>query len=128
MGSCGGGVRWRSGDELQHGGVPLRRSGGGAAVGRRRWRRRISPPELVDVGYRVRDRGFGIGPGHSEFQDGKNHAIDDDGRCIGSPDSGVPQIASSLEGFDVKTAIRLGHAGSPVALEPNQTIFSHRQM
>src|SRR5271167_611913 len=92
---------------------------GGLAPGVRHGRRRISPPEVVDMAFRVGNRGVGIGPRNSEFKDRKKHAVDHDGRGIGSPDTRVPQIAASLEGFDVKTWIKVDHGECPYAsLEP----------
>ena len=48
-------------------------------------------------------------------------AVDHDGRGIGAPDPGVPQVASRLERFDVETVITTGHADSPCVLEPDRT-------
>jgi hypothetical protein len=87
----------------------------GLALGVRLGRRRISPPEMVDMAFRVGNRGVGIGPRNSELKDRKEHAIDHDRRCIGAPDPGVPQIAASLEGFDVKTVIEMDHAEFPLS-------------
>ena len=87
----------------------------GKKIGARRaiW----SPPhiaaEMVDMAFRVGNRGVGIGPRNAEFKDRKNHAIDHDRRGIGAPDPGVPQIAASLEGIDVKTVVEMDHAEFP---------------
>ena len=61
----------------------------------------------------MRDRGIRIGEGDPEFQRGEQLAVDHDRRRIGAPDPGMPEVASGLEGFDVKTVMMACHGGPP---------------
>src|ERR1700753_2858410 len=59
----------------------------------------------------VGDRGVRgrAGGGDAEFQRVEQFAVDHDRRRIGAPDPGVPEVASGLEGFDVKTVVMARH-------------------
>src|SRR6266566_6336495 len=61
--------------------------------------------EVVDVSLRIGYRGIGIGPREADLKRGKQHTVDDDRLQIRSPDPGVPQTFSGLEGFDLKAVI-----------------------
>jgi hypothetical protein len=64
-----------------------------------------APVEVVDLSLGIRDRGVGVRPGEADLKRRKQHAVDGDGRLIEAPDSGVPQILSSLEGLDLKAGV-----------------------
>jgi hypothetical protein len=83
---------------------------------------------MVDVTSGIGDRRIGIGPGESKFNGGKQDAVDHHGGLVGAPDPGVPQIPSSLEGFNVKAVVKIGHLGPRSLLEPERTTFPQNQM
>jgi hypothetical protein len=91
-----------------------------------RWRlnRRVSfELESVDLDFRIRDGGIGIGPCEADFERRKRHAVDDDRRQIRPPDPGVPQTPSGLEGFNSKAVIVALHFGdSPAIPESKQNM------
>jgi hypothetical protein len=80
-------------------------SGGREYRLRRSPERRVSLVEVVDLSLRIRDRRIGTGPRESDFERGKQNAVDDDRFLIRPPDPGMPQTSSGLEGLDLKAVI-----------------------
>src|SRR5580698_5834737 len=75
--------------------------------------RRVAAAEAVDMADGVSDRGVRIGKGDAEFQRIEQFAVDHDRRGVGALDAGMPEVASGLEGFDVKTVVMARHWESP---------------
>src|SRR5450631_3933350 len=74
----------------------------------------VSPEfEMVDLGFRIRDRRIGIGPCEADLEHGKHHPVDHNGIQIRAPDPGVPQAPSGLEGLDSKSVIVALHLVTP---------------
>ena len=61
--------------------------------------------EIVDAGLGIRDRGIALGPGETNFELRKRHAIDDDRLLVLTSDPGVPEASSSLESLDLKAVV-----------------------
>jgi hypothetical protein len=70
--------------------------------------------ELVDLGFRIRDRGLGVEPCKADLERRKRNVIDDHGFQVRPPDTGMPQPFSSLESLDFKAVMVALHGVAPV--------------